>query len=164
MKIEENSVELWSKEVKKRCNNALSEELNKALITLLLNHKQIDEDEEVKNALENSQSYLSVLYKRITYGGFTYTVTPSGLLFLEAMTHNFGISTMLCAFLQYMSYNLGVKEITINILAKDIFPFGIPSENDWNELQDMQKVRGEFPDNMLDHRVAYKSIIPSENS
>ena len=157
MEIKENSVELWCEEVKKRCNTRITEENSKVLITCLLNKDKIDEDEEVMKLLEGGKSYASVLWKRIKYGAFTYTITPSAIMFLDEYLTDFGVTTMMSAFLQGMSHKLKAKEITIDTIARDIFPFGVPSEKDWNELWDMQKVK-DVPDNMLDHSKAYESV------
>ena len=159
MELKENAVELWCEEFKKRCNTSLNEKQGEVLIVLLLNQENFNKNETIIKEIEDGNSYLTVLARRIKNGNFTYTVTPAGLLFLESLVENFGTSTMICAYLQWVSYKKGIKEFDIDNISKEVFPFGFPSDKDLNELWDMQKVRGEMPDNGLDWRITYKSII-----
>lgn len=57
------------------------------------------------------------------------------LLFLASdVLDNFGKSTMMAAYLQYIAWKRGIKTIGINEWAQWAFPWGLPTEDEWQKL------------------------------
>lgn len=75
---------------------------------------------------------------------------------------------MLCAYMQYKAHQLGVKIINVEIFCRDIIPFGIPTDEEFQRLWDLQKLDADLlkqrktmwePDNGLDYKITYESIM-----
>lgn len=145
----------WCEEVKKRCHTKLTDEQEKALIIATIDEDKINKIPGIEEELDNGGGFASVIWKRMKALGCK--ITPSSLFFLESITFNFGISTMLCAFLWYTAKKEGIEEITAIFIQDKVFPEGIPSNDDWNELWKKQKIKGGIPDNILDYTETYGS-------
>lgn len=169
MKLEPTAVEEWAKEFERCKKRQLSNEEVSMVISASLNEEQINKDKEVLDLLEGKPqpSIATVLYKRINTLG-SYKITPTVALLSEIVVKNFGDSTMLCAYMQYKAYQLGVKIINVEIFCRDIIPFGIPTNEEFQRLWDLQKLDPELlkqrktmwePDNGLDYKVTYESIM-----
>ena len=157
MKLEEFKIEEWCKEFEKACKKPMNDEQGKLMFTLLLNQDQIDGNEEFTKEIDNAHSLSAVLKKRIEAGPFTYSLTNSAFVFIESILDNFGTSTMICAYLQYISHKTGKNVLGLNEICKDAFPLGFPGEEDLQKLWDKQKIQG-VPDNALDYNI-YGPVI-----
>lgn len=77
-------------------------------------------------------------------------------LFLASdVLDNFGKSTMMAAYLQYIAWKRGIKTIGINEWAQWAFPWVLPTEDEWERLWNAQKIPFDMRedacvDNMLD--------------
>ena len=134
-------IEEWAKKVEHSKKQELSKEAAKRFMTVCLNAKKIDEDKELIADLENKRHGVgSAFWLRVKHL-HTYSVTPSLALFLASdVLDNFGKSTMMAAYLQYIAWKRGIKTIGIN---------------EWERLWDAQKIPLEdrfdaMTDNMLD--------------
>ena len=54
--------------------------------------------------------------------------------------NNFGRSTMMANYLQWICHKHHIHKITLNEFCMDVFPMGFPSEEQWCTLWDLQKV------------------------
>lgn len=135
----------------------------------LFGEDKLNEDKEVLELLEGkpNPSMATVVYKRVN-AIHTYTITPTVALLSEIVVKSFGNSTMLCAYLQYKAHQLGVKTINAEVFCRDIFPWGVPTEDELQRLWDLQKLDPELlknrksmfkPDNGLDYKITYESIM-----
>ena len=171
MKLESIAVEEWAKEFESCEKRNLTKEEAEILVRICLNENEINEDKKLLDLLNNDNSpdsMAKVVYQRIK-SFHTYQISPSVALLLEMLVvKNFGSSTMICAYLQYKSHNLGVKIIDGYVFCKDIFPFGIPTDEELNRLWNLQKLDPDLlekresmfeSDNGLDYKVTYESIM-----
>lgn len=168
MKLEQTAVEEWAKEFERCKKRQLTKMEMNAIISATLNEELINKDKDVLDLLEGKpqSSIATVLYKRIN-SVCSYKITPAVALLSEMIAKNFGQSTMLCAFMQYKAHQLGIKTINVEIFCRDIFPWGIPTDEELQRLWDLQKLDPEIleqrntlePDNVLDYKVAYESIM-----
>ena len=115
-----------------------------------------DEDKELIADLENKRHGVgSAFWLRVKHF-HTYSVTPSLALFLASdVLDNFGKSTMMAAYLQYIAVKRGIKTIGISEWAQWAFPWGLPTEDEWERLWNAQKIpfdmrEDTMTDNMLD--------------
>jgi hypothetical protein len=84
----------------------------------------------------------------------------------EFVVSNFGISTMVANYLQYVAHKHGLKKIRVVDIGLRAFPNGFPDNDAWQKLWEAQKVPREFweqenysgPDNMLDRLEFMESI------
>lgn len=169
MKLEPTAVEEWAKEFERCKKRQLTKEETSMVISATLNEELINKDQEVLDLLEGKPqaAMATVLYKRIN-SACSYKITPTVALLSEIAVKNFGNSTMLCAYMQYKAHQLGVKIINVEIFCRDIIPFGIPTDEEFQRLWDLQKVRPRTleqrktmwePDNGLDYEITYESIM-----
>lgn len=171
LKIEENSVELWAKQVSNFCNNRLTEKQSEALIKLMILEEEFDKKLEVLDLLNDNKNggFCFVIYKRCNSLGVK--LSPSVAYFLGAfICESFGDCTMISAYLKYKAFEHKCKEIDMNFFSVNCFPFGFPTKNEWNLLWDSQKVDNKYlqnirknnnifgSDNVLDYNVCYKSL------
>lgn len=89
----------------------------------------------------------------------TYTINEPAVYFLADHTTNYGICTMICAYLQYQAYKRNLSNITLKDIY-NIFPNGLPSEETWKKLWYQQKIfrKNLDSDNLLDYKKCYESI------
>lgn len=152
----QSMIEEWAKKVEHSKKQKLSKEMLKNFIMVQLNAKKIDEDQELIADLENKRFGVgSAFWLRVKHL-HTYSVTPSLALFLAAeVLDNFGKSTMMAAYLQYIAVKRGIKTIGISEWAQWAFPWGLPTEDEWERLWNAQKIpfdmrKDTMTDNMLD--------------
>ena len=141
LKIEENSVELWAKQVQNFCNNSLIEKQYEALINLMPSEEEFNKQPEVLKLLNDNKNggFVFCIYQRCNSLGVK--LSPSVAYFLGAFVcESFGDCTMISAYLKYKAFEHKQKEIDMNFLSVNCFPFGFPTKNDWNLLWDSQKV------------------------
>ena len=171
LKIEENSVELWAKQVSNFCNNQLTKEQSEALLKLMIHEEEFNKKSEVLDLLNDNKNggFCFCIFQRCNSLGVK--LFPSVAYFLGAfVSESFGDCTMISAYLKYKAFEHKQKEIDINFLSVNCFPFGFPTKNDWNLLWDSQKVDNEQlhnirknngifgSDNVLDYNVCYQSL------
>lgn len=142
MKITNDAVERWAEAWKDNEIRNLTKEEAEAFATCVLNAKSIDEDEELRKALEsktmNSAGLAGVLWVRIK-AIHTYRITQSVALFMSFLLKNFGDSTMYANYFQYWAYRHGKSLLTISDFA-NIFPLGVPTEKAMEKLWARQKI------------------------
>ena len=116
-------IEEWAKKVEHSKKQELSKEAAKHFMMVCLNAKKIDEDQELIADLENKRYGVgSAFWLRVKHL-HTYSVTPSLALFLASdVLDNFGKSTMMAAYLQYIAWKWGIKIIGISEWAKWAVP------------------------------------------
>lgn len=170
MENKDKMIEEWAKLVKSSKKVELSDESTQKLISVILNRKEIDEDKEFIESLENKKLGIgSAFWLRVKHC-HTYTVTPSLVLYLisDGVLSNFGMSTMMANYLQYVCHEIGITKIGIEEFCRNVFPWGLPSEEEWNTLWDLQKLPAEMresgmSDNMLDYPQLFgKSIMTAK--
>lgn len=132
MENKQSMIEEWAKKVEHSKKQELSKEAAKHFIMMFLNAKKIDEDKELIADLENKRFGVgSAFWFRVKLL-HTYSVTPSLALFLASdVLDNFGKSTMIATYLQYIAVKRGIKTIGIIEWGKWVFPCGLPTEDEW---------------------------------
>ena len=115
MENKQTMIEEWAKKVEHSKKKELSKEAAKRFMTICLNAKKIDEDQELIADLENKRFGVgSAFWLRVKHL-HTYSITPSLALFLASdVLDNFGKSTMIATYLQYIAWKRGIKTIGIN--------------------------------------------------
>jgi hypothetical protein len=106
------------------------------------------------------------LVKQSLKSRFTFEMTDCMQVLVGILGKNAGTCIMYLTYLQYRAKKLGVKKITAMEFAQNIFPMGVPSEEDLHKLWDSQKVkRAETmaSDNLLDYQSALVSIQYLDN-
>lgn len=119
----QSMIEEWAKKVEHSKKQELSKEVAKDFMMIYLNAKKIDEDKSLIAYLENKHYEVGSVFwlrvKRI----HTYSVTPSLALFLSLhILNNFGKSTMMASYLQYIAWKRGIKTIGIKRMVRMGFP------------------------------------------
>lgn len=154
-------VENWAKEVEKFSPRQLTEEEVRKFLMYSIGEKRVDNDEELIQLLDKKKGGMaSVIWLRIKHC-HTYSITPALAVYLGEIISNFGVSTMICNYLQYMAHKHKLKVITCNDWGMKIFPMGYISDDDWEKAWNLQKISvevGEGSDNMLDYSGCYDSI------
>lgn len=171
MKLEPTAVEEWAKEFECCNKRKLTKEEFNMFMNAIFGEDKINKDKEVLDLLEGKPqaSMATVVYKRIN-ARHTYVITPTVALLAEIVAKNFGASTMLCAYLQYKAHQLGVRTINTKVFCCDIFSLGIPTDDELQRLWNLQKLDPDLlknrkmfePDNGLDYKQTYKSIMEIE--
>lgn len=125
-----------------------------------MSQKDLDEDKELIEILDQKKGgYSSVLWLRVKYR-HTFSITPSLCVYLgENIIKNFGMSTMIANYLQYIAKERGIKKIGFDEWSRFVFPMGHPTDKSWEELWDAQKLDSEarqedryrYCDNVLDY-------------
>jgi len=142
MKITSDAVERWAETWKDNEIRNLTKDESKAFATCVLNAKSIDEDEELRKALESKTmggaGLAGVLWVRIK-AIHTYRITQSMALFMSMLLNNFGESTMYANYFQYWAHRHGKSLLTMSDVA-DIFPLGVPTEKAMEKLWARQKI------------------------
>lgn len=166
-----NSVELWAKEFEKLNTSAPTPTTKQGemYIKAFFQSAQLNSDKKVEEFLKNKQlGYASVMYLRIN-ACHTYKATPAVLIFLSesGIIDNFGKSTMVVNYMQYIAHKFGLKVIDIKELGMNVFPHGYPSEEQWQKMWELQKLsvhdrNRDLSDNMLDYPKCMKSLMTEE--
>lgn len=164
-----NAIEEWAKLVKLAPRTERDAEFVANLVFAHLNEDALDKSEQVIYDLEHDKlGYASVLWKRIKFC-HTYQISVIACMWLaEFVVSNFGISTMVANYLQYVAHKHGLKKIRVVDIGLRAFPNGFPDNDAWQKLWEAQKVPREFweqenysgPDNMLD-RIEFMESIKS---
>lgn len=163
--LNENSVEEWAKLLDKEPKStSLEKEKMQSIITLALYEETIEENETTEKFFE-STPVASAFRKRIEMF-HNYEITKTGMifLFLAFPKFNFGTSTMMANYLQYISKINNIKKFSIDYLMTSVFPLGVFSEETLQKAWEMQKIKSDNPnsqiesDNMLDYAFCCKSL------
>lgn len=170
-----NKTEEW---VKKFMNGMKTRELTKEEAKLFLsayfNEKQINEDKEILELLETKKAGLaSVMHLRVK-NIHTYKLSPAVAVYLSesGIVNNFGKSTMMTTFFQYIAHERGLKNIGMKEFGMFVFPMGVPTEESCEKAWEANKLQNIFikeevmelrrdmtaPDNILDYPMAMESI------
>lgn len=165
MRKKANAIELWAEEFSKKPIRPLTrEEMNGFIGWSMVESAVCFNDNELKQVLEDKKGGLaSVFYLRVKYR-HTYEVSPVLAAYLgDNILKNFGMSTMMANYLQWFCFKNKIKKLTLDIFAKKVFPFGVPKDEVWEEMWELQKVKTENcmidSDNGLDHQELMKSIL-----
>jgi hypothetical protein len=153
-------IENWAKEVEKFPKRKLTDEEVEGFLKYSMNEDRINEDKEIIRLLDEKKGGMaSVIWLRIKHC-HTYSITPALAVYLAEIISSFGISTMMCNYLQYMAYKHKQKVIDFKTFGIKIFPMGFISDTDWQKAWDMQKIinDNEGSDNMLDNSFCMQSI------
>ena len=148
-------VEEWAKNIATVPLRPLTPEEMSDFIKCYHNQGHLDKDEELLKVLESKDSMASVLWLRVKHC-HTYEITPSLCLFLGTLIPNFGVSTMMANHLQYIAFVRKTKRIDLDMWAKGVFPLGVPTEEGWRTLWDLQKSPEGY--NILDNSECMESI------
>ena len=125
-----------------------------------MSEKKLGDDKELIQLLDEKKGGMaSVIWLRIKYC-HTYSITPALAVYLGEIVTNFGISTMMCNYLQYMANKHKLKVISCKDWGLKIFHHGYFNDEDWQKAWELQKINaeGEGSDNMLDYSGCYNSI------
>lgn len=143
MELNKNSIEEWAKLVPTKPRRTLTHSEMEIYIKCTLAADSIDANPKVIEDIEKGDlGYGSVFWKRVK-SCHTYTITPSLCVYLASgILFNFGVSTMMANYLQYVAHERGCKKIGITEWSTYAFPWGVPTEEAWKELWDAQKVGG----------------------
>ena len=170
MKLQENAVELWGKEVETAKKQQLTKE--QAVIFLrIMASPEVNKSKELLEHLEgkdgSAPSMARVFWKRFKSMFPDIWIEPSVALLVESLIGgNFGKSTMIAAYMGYVAKRDGITEYNDTIFSRSVFPFGAPTEEEWQRLWTLQKVALEdrpdtpYPssDNGLDYAITYESL------
>lgn len=137
MKRSPHAIEDWCKNVDQAEKREMTEDECEIFISCYMNESKMIHDSELMNILESKENYASVLWNRLKL--HTVDVSPVVCLFLGYHITNFGISTMVANYLQYVAHKCRIKKIGMNDVGMKVFPHGFPTEETWRKLWDMQK-------------------------
>lgn len=157
-------VENWAKEVEKFSTRQLTEKEAETFLMCAMSEKRVDNKDLIQLLDEKKGGMASVIWLRIKHC-HTYSITPALAVYLGEIITNFGISTMICNYLQYMAYKHELQVITCKDWGMKIFPMGYISDSDWEKAWNLQKIipeNGES-DNMLDYSGCYDSLTSRFN-
>lgn len=130
--------------------------------------EKLDKDKEIIKQLNssNTQSFATVFWRRIKSFGVSYTITPTVAVLAEIFLKNFGMSTMLVAYMQYISHKNKIKKFTHKEFCCYVIPWGLPNDEEWERLWKLQKIDPEIlnennlvTDNGLDYPQLYQSLM-----
>lgn len=167
MKPSSQAVEEWAKSVASKNMRPLTEKEATEFMKYFMSQKDLDKDKELIEILDQKKGgYSSVLWLRIKYH-HTFSITPSLCVYLgENIIKNFGMSTMIANYLQYIAKEIGIKKIGFDEWCMFAFPMGHPTDKSWEELWDAQKLDSEarqedryrYCDNVLDYPEFMESL------
>lgn len=170
LKINDDAVETWARQVK-FFQNSMNDEITEEFIRVMLHEKEINSDEEITKAINNSREggYSYVLVKRCEALGLKLKNSVAYFLGAKIAT-TFGECTMLSAYLKYQSHEHdNIQEIDMTFLSTYCFSMGFPNKEEWDKLWDSQKVEINClknlrkdntwaSDNILDYKSVYNSL------
>ena len=136
----------------------LDEQQMKILITLL--QLSPDKLEEMYKDIKSKHWLLSILEGRLDHIGCKLDKASRLLISLFCSTP--GDAVMYTYYIAYKMKEAGIKELSLNRVCADIFPFGFFSEESLHEYWDKQKVnpgKNSGGDNLLDYTKASESLL-----
>lgn len=157
-----NLIEKWAEKLSKLPVRRMTDEEVQFYVTIFFNENKINNDNKILDDLEKRKAGMaSVLWLRVKHL-HTYKITPSLALFLGGtIIKNFGISTMVASYLQYISHKHNLDVISVKEWNAIVFPNGYPTNESWDEAWDLQKITPEtrkeygisddLTDNILDY-------------
>ena len=154
MKRSPHAIEDWCKNVDQAEKREMTEEEARVFISCFMHEEKMNKDPKLMELLESKDNYSSVLWNRLKV--HTVDVSPAVCLFLGYHISNFGISTMVANYLQYVAHKHQVKNIGMNDVGMKVFPHGFPTEETWRMLWEMQKA--DDGGNILDDASCGESI------
>lgn len=155
-----HAVEDWAKLVKASKQEPLGRDEMEVLCKISLTEYEVNTDESLKNDLEKGKvGFASVFWSRTKALGIE--VSPSLAMIVGSYSRNFGVVTMIAAYLKWWCHENGKTSVSLMDWSMDIFPMGYPSEKTWEELWGEQKCfDGKTPlSNLLDDKTCYESIM-----
>lgn len=170
MKVQPDSVEIWAKGISARCTTPLNEEQGTLLINIFMNEEKFENDEKLKEYCENASKGGLIYMVMQRCKRLNIELTRSAALFLGFCLNSPGEVSMTAAYIKYcLSKGCNRKEkVSASYISTHCFSMGLPSEKDWQELWDAQKVDYEqlkifrkesfAPDNMLDYNESYQTV------
>lgn len=154
-----DAIERWAKLVPTVQFQTLTDEQFNALAKFKFYEHEMEDNDDIKRDLShNVLGLASVLWNRINYC-HTYKISVAAVCFLGCyVLENFGMSTMIANYLQWVAYTNNCREIDLDVLCFKGFPNGFPTKKEWEDLWDAQKLPKDFladegyigPDNILD--------------
>ena len=161
-KIPHNGTEKWAEWLDSQSKNTrLNNEQMKMFMAMTMNEEKVETDSDALNLVAPKQpNFASMLYNRIK-SCHTYSISVAAAVFMSTLIKRPGESTIYANFLQYKSFKMGKKRITMREIAL-IWPFGFFSEETLHQAWDKQKMAGCYASNMLDSYEAQKSIEISD--
>lgn len=159
-------IERWAQEVERCKKREFTKEEAKDFLKMSIYAEEVDAHcgDYVKDLEDKKLGLASAFWLRIEHL-YTYHITPSLTMFLTAyVITNFGISTMMAAYLQYVAQRHGVKHIGFREFSAWAFPMGVPTDGEWERLWNLQKIPLEeresgASDNTLDYPEVYGKSI-----
>lgn len=170
MKLTNDAAEKWAANVMGRCNTPLTEIQANYLVSVFMNEQEMEEDEKLKELCTDPSKggLVCMAMNRCKSAGIELTRTAA--LFLGLILNSPGEVTMTAAYIKYKLREVVQNgKVNVGFLSTRCFPMGIPSEKDWQELWDMQKLdledlklmrqQSQFaPDNVLDYVSSYQTL------
>lgn len=149
MQPSNHAIEDWAKEVQNSKKREFTEQESKDFMQYCLIELNggVETDEGIMKLLENKQAgYSSVIWFRVKCC-HTYEISATLAFYLgEQVITNFGISTMLANYLQFVAHEHNLKKIGMQEWSQHAFPMGIPEEAEWQRLWELQKIDYEVTD------------------
>lgn len=169
MKLTNDAAEKWAANVISRCNTPLTEIQSSYLITVFMNEEKMENDKDIEELCTNPAKGGLVCMAMRRCKSVDIELTRTAALFLGLILNTPGEVTMTAAYIKYILRDCVDKKVDASFLCTLCFPNGIPSEKDWQELWDMQKVDFEelenqrknsmfVSDNVLDYKLSYQTI------
>lgn len=138
MKRSPHAIEDWCKNVDHAEKREMTEGEYGIYLACFMQENRMNKDPELMKLLESKDNYASVLWERIK-STQTVEVSPVACLFLGYHITNFGISTMVANYLQYVAHKNHIKKLGLADVRCKVFADGFPTEETWRKLWDMQK-------------------------
>lgn len=147
MKPSNHAIEDWAKEVQKANKRNLTKDEAKDFLQYCLIEASggAEKDKETMDMLtEKKAGYSSVIYLRVKYC-HTYEISATLAYYLgEQVIKNFGISTMLANYLQFVAHEHNLKRIGMHEWSQFAFPEGIIADDkEWQRLWELQKIESD---------------------
>ena len=170
MKLTNDAAEKWATNVMSRCNTPLTEIQASYLISVFMNEEKMEENEEIKELCTNPAKGGLVCMAMNRCKSIGIELTRTAALFLGLILNSPGEVTMTAAYIKYKLREVVQNgKVNVGFLSTRCFPMGIPSEKDWQELWDMQKLDFDeleiqrknstfAPDNVLDYNSVYATL------
>lgn len=165
-----DTVYKWAEEVDKVLNDHLRQFSRNEGMTfskILLLHQrrpEVEKDPELIASLEANQwTGSNLLWRRINNGLRAYTIDPTACLALGEWIQRPGHSTILSAYLYYKCFKEGINHVNLEFISEKVFPFGIPTEEGYALMWDMQKDCHNYT-NLLDDISNYESMKDLPNN
>lgn len=153
MELNSKSFELWAEQFDKFSRNRiLSNECAESVITMMLSPK-MDEDNSLRDGLSKLYG-ARIILSRLKL--FDYEMTNRAVIFLFMNVKSPGDIVMYLTYLQWKCWKSKIRNVTLDYLAKEVFPCGFVSDNDLLKAWDLQKCDDRT--NLLD-KYAYMSSI-----